>query len=334
MTRRAVERPTWRALVAASVALALTAGCAGSSRLDISAKRENVDLAYKNEKLAKKPPTIKEVLDTAPPIPGLPANAVSVAVPPTSRFRPLPLPDRTCRTAAKDAPASSQTTSSATAAPPAGVYLAHQTGTFAITSSSVNAKGPVAPETQVQIQNIVDRSAVNENGKNEPDITFDEVVPGFGAPTVTTYKITAAELQLVKIVTGSATFEPTPAVTIMQFKDAVGSNWTSAGVDVDTTEAMTVQGTIEARERVDLCGTVIEAYRISSQERRVNTQTGSSYETDSAQPKIYDIATQAGALTVRIREKSTTSFVSQGATVTVAVDYTRTLNAPTPAGAR
>jgi hypothetical protein len=317
-------------VLAVVLALSVTAGCGGGSHLDISAKRENLDLAYRNEKLAKKPATVIELLDDAPPVPGLPSSAATIAVPRAS-FR-LPPPDPPCRSAPADVPASSQTTSSATAAPPVGSYPAHQVGTFAIKAGTFDLKGPVAPETEIQIRNVVDDSSVDSSGKTQPNIAFDEVVPGFNAPTVTTYKITATELQLVKIVTGDDTFAPTPSITIMKFADAVGTSWTSAGVDVDTTEAMTVQGTIEARERVDLCGTVVEAYRISSDERRVNTQTGYSYETDSAQPKIYDIATQAGALTIRIREKSTTSFVANGTPGTVDLDYTRTLNAVRPRG--
>jgi hypothetical protein len=326
-----------RRLILVVVAMTLAA-CSSDTGLDIAAKRENLDLAYRKEELAKKPQTIEQIVDEAPPLPGLPTRNDLVRMPSgsgggTNSFRPLPA-DRGCRKAPPNAPAVSQTTTVATSGPRPGRYPAHQVGTFELSSGTFNLKGPVPRDTELTIRNVVDESEVNSGGTTQLSITFEEVVPSAGEPTVTTYKITNAELQLVKITNGESTFVPTPAITIMKFSDAAGTNWTSAGVDLDTTEAMTVQGTIESRTTVDLCGNVVEAYRVVSRERRSNSQTGFSYETDPEQPKIYDIATQQGALVIQMREKSTTRFIVNGAPATVLLDYTRTLNALLPAGAR
>lgn len=334
---RSRPRRPRRALALALVVGTALAGCSSERELEISAKRENLDLAYRKAELAKQPETIQQIVEEAPPtVFGLPSNAADVAKPMADRPTPTTLPatvpaPRGCRVAPRQTPASSQTTTSANAAPRVGRYPAHQTGVFGIRSGTFNVQGRVPPESELQIRNVVDRSTVDAGGRAQPDFTFDEVLPGASGPIVTTYRITAADLTLTKITSGSSTFEPVPAIRIMQFADVVGTSWTSAGVDLRTTETMTVQGRIDSRSTVDLCGTVVEAYRVTSQERRVNSQTGFSYETDSAQPKVYDIATQLGALTIQIRERSTTSFVANGATVTVTLDYQRTLDGPSPA---
>ena len=324
-------------LLAVALVSAVTASCSNHRSLDVTAKRENLDLVYKKAELAKKAPTLQQVIDAAPAVSGLPANAAALAQPAgpgaDAGFRSPP-PAPSCPAAPRGTPASSLATTATDNAPAVGRYPAHQTGTFAVQAGTLNVQGPVPPQVEIRIANVVDTSTTNAGGNRQANVTFDQIEPGLNRPTVTTYRITPTELDLVKIVSDAGTFQPSPAITIMQFKDAAGTSWTAAGVDLDTTEAMTVQGTIVAREVVDLCGKVVEAYRISSDERRVNPQTHSSYATDSSQPKIYDIATQAGGLTIRIREKSTTSFVINGTPATVSVDYTRTLDALQPSGSR
>ena len=344
MTRRGGTGPvghrrgTWRVVLAGAVAATAAGGCGGGdTSLDMTLRRVSLDLAFKDPKQAKKTITVQQVIDEGIP---LPAAAVAVraiprqviagpASPALPVFIPSP-PDPMCKVAPTGTLPLVPASTLANKPPLPGRYITHQTGTVALVTALGTIKVPAALESQVGIQNISDVSTTGVTGAITRVLTFDYVTQGLSGSVYTTYSITPTELQLVQIKDAKNLFKPTPSITIMQFKDIPGTSWNSAGVDVDSKEAMVVQGSIIGRENVDVCGVIVETYRISSSEQRVNPQTQYNYQTTSGDPKIYNIATQYGALFTRIHENSTTTGTSQNTPYQVTVNVTSTINSLTP----
>jgi hypothetical protein len=170
-----------------------------------------------------------------------------------------------------------------------------------------------------------------------PDITFEWdvrkiVVPGY--EIIDSLRLLKDRIELVKrrtINQGVETaFTPTPPVRIYTFGDE-GSLIASAGMDTETNTAMVVNGKVEAREFVDVCGEVIDTWRVSLDEQMVNLDTGETSGTAQGDPNIYNWATQYGGIVVREDVHYTaTSRTPEGTPVVLDFDYQSTLDAITP----
>ena len=123
---------------------------------------------------------------------------------------------------------------------------------------------------------------------------------------------------------------PNPPVTFFQF-GAEGDSWSSAGADVEHDLAIVIQGSINDRAVIDVCGVLAEAFVIGYTEQVVNLATGETSGTDSTAPSTIFYAPQYGGLVVK-EEMHTTQRVTakDGSPVVINLDYVSTLTSIDP----
>lgn len=124
---------------------------------------------------------------------------------------------------------------------------------------------------------------------------------------------------------------PDPPVVFFQF-GAEGDSWNSAGADVEHDLAIVIQGSIEDRAVIDVCGVLAEAFVIDYTEQVVNLATGETSGTDSADPSTIFYAPQYGGLVVKEEMHSTQRVTApDGSPVVINLDYVSTLMSIDPA---
>jgi predicted small secreted protein len=242
--------------------------------------------------------------------------------------------------------------------PPAtGVYREHNTGKFTLVEDGLTFNGPYPPQGEYAIQNETRKSSADSVNGTITDFLFDLVENGVdGSITTTTYRAqlqeggvvnkaqlqastgpgTTGELDLVKQVVqnsqGTSTFAPSSPVEIVGFNRGVGASWNSAGIDSATGTVMTVSGSITAIDQVDVCGHIVEAYRVVSNEKVSNPDANAAFTSSTSQsdPNVYDIAPQFGGLMVREHIDTTTTYTANKSATVVTLNYTSVLNSVTP----
>jgi hypothetical protein len=324
-------------IVSAALGLAvLSSGCAsgGDAPIQIGSKHVAVDLAFKDDAKADapKPPILVEVpafnpTDTF----GLPRV---IAAP----GKPAPTVD--CAVAPPGAPAEEVAPITITEPPRAGVYPALLKGHFDIVLGETHQPFDVTTKTTVTYANV----KTNGTGADKT-FSYDVIVKLADTTTTTSFLIRPASLDVQFVrqvsVTGpeTRTFEPLAPMTWYQMK-GVGSGpggsgqWSSAGSDPAGTRVLTLEGSNVERERVDVCGTVHESFRVFQREhaRALGTSDGvSSYDTtepDPGSPNVYNVATQLGGLILRTQyhyTQSGTGFGADGKAVAVTANVDATL---------
>jgi hypothetical protein len=113
-----------------------------------------------------------------------------------------------------------------------------------------------------------------------------------------------------------------------------GTSWNSSGIDDKTHTTMLVQGKIAGREAIDVCGTMVDTYRVESTERMVNVESGYNSTTNDGKPNVYNIATQFGGLIVQQHTDTTTTLTVAGVPSTLIIDNTSTVQSVKPLALR
>jgi hypothetical protein len=303
----------------------LAGGCSGAQNASrITTKRVALDLAFKGgEAGAGKGATRRRVVVAQPSLSAVdivPANLARF-VPRAQRYFAAPV----CPKAPVGGSVDKPVTVAVHSPPKAGTYTYFNKGTGTLQQGSVNFKFPYPPFTERTIRNV------RTTGDG---FTFERYERGLSADTWTTvsYAVTPDALQITKIVQhskdGTSTITPTPALTLMTLGRGEGASWQSAGVDTDNGTVMEIDGKITKREIIDVCGKLVDTYRVESNETFVNTFSGYRYQTDS--PTIYNVATQFGTIFIREIVKSTATLPTSSGTVTLHLDYTGTVQSTTP----
>lgn len=305
--------------------LALVAGCSSGTdeRFEIGVKRSSVGLVFKEEVKAGPKPN---VVDAFAPQAAGPQAAISIAVGRRPILPPIGAATPVCEKARAGIFPQEPVSLAIAKAPRPGAYLFRNSGTVKIEGTASRFEAAVPPQSSKQIK-------VLEPASSSEIARFDVVQRGAGdAATTTTYRVTASTFDLVRTHTrnarGEATFAPSPPVTVMMLGQGEGTTWNSAGADSQTGTAMVVEGRIEKRENVDVCGKVYDTYRVVSDEAMVNLFTGFRYETD--EPTVYNVATHLGGLFLREDVKSTTTIPTAQGDVLVHLDYVSTAMSATP----
>ena len=153
--------------------------------------------------------------------------------------------------------------------------------------------------------------------------------------TVTdTYRLTSRRLLLLQRETttadGAMTFTPDPPLTLVEHADGEGHTWRSAGVDVETGTAMVIDGLVERREPVDVCGTMHDAYRVVVTERMVNLATGDTSGTAEGDANVYHVASQLGGLVLREDLHFTQAITTADGPAVVEWEYVSTQDSTEP----
>lgn len=328
-------------LAVAVVLLALATGACGRGQrqANLGIKRMTLDLTFKDQSKAAKPATIPQIIEAQQPVPAVVQvfGAIDQA-----KKAPTPSPTivatatSTCPTAPEGARPTVPVAGIVGRPPTAGIYPQHNRGTFTL-DGALKLKGPFPPITSMEIANVKDVTTTDATGQATRTITYEVIERNPLSTTTTSYSSSATELDLVTTTTqsntGTTTFTPTPSITIMQY-GGEGSSWKSAGIDQQTGTAMVVQGTIEKREAVDVCGTMVDAYKVVSSEQVTNISTGYNSQTNANDPNVYDVATQFGGLMVHQHIDTDTTFVANGSQSTLTLIYDSTIDTTTPFQAR
>jgi hypothetical protein len=323
-------------IVAAGLATLVLAGCSFSApdKTSLGVRRVGLDLAYSDNDLkVAVPPRIILKYVPAPPA------AILAALPSASAYLPPPTPTAVppvvppCPKAPAGSVPEQAATVAITTAPVAGTYLQRNVGTIKVSGTT-----PLTfqyPEvSQFVIRNVKTEIVTDPSYGRESHTTFvveDQITPTF--KIVSSYLYDPRQLTLLRrdTISGATitTFRPTPGVEVLAFTGQGGS-WTGTGIDTVTLDTMTVQGSIAAPEAVDVCGTLIDAERVSTDEKQVDVANRSQSGTRVGQPSITHYATQFGGLPVR-REQHTSQVVrTEKGPVTLETDVVSTMMSVQP----
>lgn len=343
------------ALAAAAAVASQACGFGGGPSFTIGFKRVALDLAYKDEALAK--PTRQDVL-TPQPVPSTASFLTQIAFPQNLTPPPALPKMNDCPAAGQDAHPDQPATVFVMTPPAVGTYTTHNKGSVTL-GGAIPVTFQFPAKGFLQIQNI--QHSHTEDPVNGPTeiFTYDVFVPGIDGSTTTTYQVTYSpatavgtvgqqvpggshapqgELDLVRLQMKSASagnidFKPQPPVTIMAFKNGQGTSWNSAGVDESDGTSMVVQGSVTQRKNVDLCGKLYDTYQVTSNEHIVNVRTKLQSDTDASDPNVYYVATNFGGLFVQQHIHTQTSFPGSNGTPTIVTAvYDQTFDSIKPAG--
>ena len=261
MTRTTLlaRRLSGRRLLTIVVLVALTAACSGPREpLTVGVKDFPTDVVLGSQTdEAPLPPTF------------LPPNALPA---PRAIISALPLPsDLTTPTTSRPSlpcPAADplsaprrEATNAVFGPPAAGTYVYRNKGEIQISGANAQ-KLSVPAETRRTVQNVV----------TAPDGTFTyDVVSELGDTTTTTsYRTVPIEagggtggifITAITTKTGQEEeerFDPSPDLELLRFPIEVGAKWTAVGADPAARTTMTYTATVQVKQRVDACGTLLD----------------------------------------------------------------------------
>lgn len=320
-------------LLASLASAACTGG--GQPPFQFGIQAVALNLAFTDPELAQ-PVAPNVIVQLIPAPPGL--NVGNLDEYASDVYAPINVspPTAVCPKAPDNAVPRDVVTFAVKAPPGAGTYPRHNAGSIGITGGAFPITVPFPASTQWQIGAGMPITTTDPVG-TATTVTQYEVrkvlSPSF---TVTDrYEIRRDRIVLIERTThtdaGDTVFQPSPAIDFFVFGQE-GDSWSSGGVDLDRGTSMVVQGKIESREVVDVCGEVIDTFRVSSSETTVDLRTGDTSGTAQDDPNIYNVATQLGGLVVRedVHTTFTTTDKASGTPLVITLDYVSTVNSVEP----
>lgn len=334
------------AVVLLAAAVGVLPGCSGHrGTVDLGLKRYTLDLAFKDATKAPGAPSVAQILAAQEPVGGTGPLLSAVAEPVKPSTVAL-VPLAACAKAPAGSLPDVPVTGGPNMPPKVGIYTQHVKGTFSL-DGLITLKGDVPPFSSMEIANVQDVSTSDSTGAVRT-VTYDVIERTVLSTTTTRYQSVsreiarnlptapsalASELDLVsaetKTATSRETFTPDQPVTIMQY-NGEGAVWKSVGVDNASGTTMVVQGTIAKREPIDVCGKLIDTFRVESTEHVTNPLSGYDSQTAANDPNVYNLATQFGGLMVQVHTSTTTTFTANGASETLVLNDLSTLDSITP----
>jgi hypothetical protein len=328
--------------------LASSAACGtGSADFDMSVRRVALSLAFKDPEKAKtvEPRVVVQLIPAPPEALRPDADLANI---------PLSVPAK-CPKAPEGAPVVDVGTYGILKPPTTGVYPRHNEGGLTL-FGALPIKIPFPRASVWEISDLAeipppspveDPAAAIGGAEN----ATDNFPPGevAGAPmweyTVTKkltpqftlverYRLTSRRLLLLSRETitteGSSVFTPDPPVSMLEHSDGEGHTWRSAGMDSATGTALVIDGSLERREPVDVCGTLHDTYRVVTVERMVNPATGDVNSTNEEDPNVYFVASQLGGLVLREDLHFQQTIATADGAAIVEWDYQSTMDTVTP----
>jgi hypothetical protein len=328
------------------VGLVAATGCgSGSGDFDMSVRRVALSLAFADADKAEpvKPRVVFRLIPAPPEALGGPVDRI-----------PLSFPAK-CPAAPNGAPVVDQASYGIAAPPAMGTFKRHNAGSLTL-QGAVPVKVPFPRKTSWELTGLhavqvpVGPDDPTQPGAGAAD-SLNRFPPGEGAgapqweysvrKTLTpqfsitdTYRLTQRRLLLLKRETktqdGTISFVPDPPITFLEHADGEGNTWRSAGVDQKSGTAMVIDGRVDKRESIDVCGTLHDAYRVVVNERTVNLATGETSGTADGDPNVYDVATQLGGLVLKEDLQFTQTITTPEGTAIVEWDYQSTQDSAAP----
>jgi hypothetical protein len=331
------------------VACALVAtGCSGGKKdpLVIGVKRIALDLAFADK--TKAAPVERSKVIEVLPVPTEVLTDLLGPAPVTGtgrRLPPLP-PARPCPQAAPDNFPKEPVTLVIRGAPKAGLYRLHNNGTVKITDGAIPFTISYPNLSTMEIRNVVVTEQVPGQSGAPPAVqgllntgnvvTFD-TIEKIGTTSVrSSYRYDTTNFQLTRRETTSpgrhTVLAPAPAITLQHLGKGDGDTWASAGADQPSQTGMVVQGAIEKREFVDVCGQRYDAWKVNSTESTANLNAGEHSETAANQPNVYHFANHLGALMIQRDIHLSETVNVEGKLITVQYDFVSTFDSVDPVG--
>lgn len=322
-----------------SLAVGLSACGGGDGGLDIGVRRVALNFVFEDEALAEpaRPETIIRVAPLPPEV-QQPADLERFRTPPAAPEVPISL---LCPAAPAGAAPAIPVTFEVDGPPAVGGYSRHNKGTIDIKGGPFDFRLPFPPWSTWKIPAVeqVEEEETLEPG--QPPVVHAEfdihkiVYESF--KVIDRFRLNSDDqkIQLVRRTTVNdgveQIFEPSPPIDFYVF-GVEGDEWTSAGVDDERGTAMLFEARIEKREVVDVCGEVIDTYRVVASETMVNLRTGDTSGTSDDDPNVYNVATQYGGMVIRedIHSTITTRDPETGAPLLIELDYVSTLDSIQP----
>lgn len=318
-------RPRSVRMVAVAAAFAATAtGCGGGgSDVQIGVRRVGVDLAFQADKeIDKKPPQVIYIDEPAPaplPSPVLvrnPQNEIVILEPP-----PVLPPVIKCPVAEPGTTPERTASPLFEGLPKVGTYGVNNNGMIGLVGV-LPIVLPFPKESEERIENL------NAELKNvlgqvvQGAYEYDVVVPAGQNSTTDRLRYTPGTgIELVRRIykqEGNVVdFKPIKPIKLVGLTTGEGDSWTDATTDPLTGITMTAEGVVGARERVDMCGTIVDAYRVESTERLVSLNPGNPFASTTrdgdplspeGKPNVYYVAPHYGGLFVKVETHTTTTI--------------------------
>lgn len=312
--------------------VAAACGGGGAPPFEFGIQSVALDLAFSEPELVVPvPPNVIVQLIPAPP--GVTGDDLDRFVDPAPPIPPLFPP---CPTAPEGSPPTRTVSFAVDDPPDPGAYRRHNTGDMHITGGPFEVVLPFPPITTWDIGEPEEITSTDPLGTTTTVQRY-EVRKTLSSSFIVTdlYEIRVDRVVLLRRTTrtgaGESVFEPSPPIDFFVFGQE-GDTWSSGGIDLERGASMVVQGAIVSREIVDVCGEVVDTYRVSSSETMVDLTTGETSGTSQDDPNIYNIATHLGGLVVRedVHSTLTTKDPGSGAPLVVEFDYVSTLDSVDP----
>lgn len=321
--------------IVVALALLSASGCSTEDRgpLQFGIRRLALDLAF-SEDDGRPPPDPEVVVRLVPAPPEALEPGFDFAWPDDpGPLPPLEAPGLACPAAPPEATILLPVSPAIIDPPDAGTYPRRNQGWIEITGANLNLRLPYPLLSAWQISPAVATTRPGAFG-----------LPGSATPvpqfTVTkqlteafkveeTYEIGPEALLLIERITTAdgirTRFRTDPPLEVFQY-GAEGDSWVSAGVDVEEGFGVVIEARNADREVIDVCGELIETFRIEYDEQVVNLRTGETYGTDQSRQSTINIAPQYGGLIVR-EELHTLQRTAtpEGSPLVVRLDYESTL---------
>lgn len=354
---RGRSRP--KVAVAVALAAAIAAACGGSeSPVEIGFRRVALDLAFKDAEKAPPVPearVVQQVIGTdyvyeeEPPEPE--TRRIVRRIPPANTKAKRECP------AAPDGATPARVAFQTIKDPPrVGTYPRHNEGSITIQLATQPIELPVPPLSSWDIPRVDFVKAaltLNDNDvealdppaearsndtifKDMPEFELTRrLLPGYSTTDTFRYSYDGQTggdfLYLVKRVSVArgveTVFQPTPPIRYVRLQvpqgDIQDSGAVHAGVDRATNTVLAVQSQIIDREFVDVCGEVVDTFKVRIQEQFVDLTGGTTSGNENGTYNYWNIQFDNGLLLVRETNNSTARLTTEvaGAPVPVAVQY-------------
>ena len=330
-----------RLIAALVAATCLAAACGGGGKppFEFGIRPVALNLSFKEPDLAK-PVAPNVIVKVIPAPPGVDTGA-DLAPYETDPGEAPPIIYPPALTGCPKAPKGSvpvdPVTFAVDAAPAAGTYRRHNTGSITVTGGPFPITIPFPFTSTWTVSKPEKITTTDPLGTTTTVIQYEvrkDLAPGFAVTD--RFEIRKDRVVLMKRTTktdaGETVFEPSPAIDFFVFGQE-GDSWNSGGVDLERGTSMVIQGKIEAREVVDVCGTVYDSFRVSSSETTVDLATGDTSGTAQDDPNIYNVATQFGGLVIAedVHATYTTKDKASGSPLVIEFEYLSTVDSVEPA---
>jgi hypothetical protein len=329
-----------RRLAVAGTLAALLTGCASTPRphVEIGMSKVGLNRAFTNADLPPLPPNVIVRIIPAPPAVAGQAepDLTPFEVRPDRPAPPKPVVVPRCPKAAADATVPGPAPFGFAAPPKPGRYNVHNVGTITLSAAGQTFRFPYPPVTTMDISTskVVEVPVVPGLPLTNPHTQLDlttTLMPGH--TVVERLQYDTATLDLVSRAetdrgpTTSVTWSPPVEIFAT---GGPGTTWQDLASDEGSRHALGIQGSVDRKTVVDICGSLVETVEASSTTTLVELSSGATSGTTAGARDVLRVATGYGALFAEREQHTTEIRTVEGVPVTITTDVVSTLDSLDP----